>query len=167
MWTEGLPLGGVPSLLPHQWASGGWVLPITGTAELLCGLCWRVCSRRTENASVARIPGAVLCILGHDAKQVQNQGKSCLSSVSGSQTASYLSSDSSGGWSQAQWSTGWSARCSGPGPAQTLLLAKCAPASLTCPRAPQLYRGSGQNHRAPGGQADARHLPEQGQTWFW
>ena len=105
-WLPGasMPQPGVSMCLHPSHTSrclGVGEVPITETAELLCGLCWCVCSRRTESTSFAHIPGAVLCILGHDAKQVQNHGKSCPSCASGGQTSSYLSSDRSGGWSQA------------------------------------------------------------------
>ena len=116
LWVAWLPGASTPQLgvstCPHPShtsrrlrlpgvLSGGWgCCPSLGQRKLLCGLCWRLCSRRTESTSFACIPGAVLCILGHDTKQVQNHRKPCLDCVSGGLT-SWLSSDRSGGWSQA------------------------------------------------------------------
>lgn len=138
---EGLPVGGVasrglqapagdlhvPSPLPQQQVPASicgsvWGLgccPSLGQRKLLCGLCWRLCSRRTESTSFARIPGAVLCILGHDTKQVQNHRKPCLDCVWRPDLLAELRQE----WRLepgSQRSTGQSAGCRGSGPARGL-----------------------------------------------
>ena len=100
--------------------SGGWgCCPSLGQRKLLCGLCWRLCSRRTESTSFACIPGAVLCILGHDTKQVQNHRKPCLDCVWRPDLLAELRQERQlepG----SQRNTGQSAGCRGSGPARGL-----------------------------------------------
>lgn len=58
-------------------SAGVQVIPVTGAVGSWCvGSDWRLCSRsETESTGMSPIMSAVLCVLGHNVKRVQNNGK--------------------------------------------------------------------------------------------